>query len=609
MSFLYPAFLLAAIAAAIPIALHVRGRATLPAVPFSAVRLIASRPLEQTRRWRLRELLLLAARVAALLLLATAFARPYFADAAAPLHVVAIDRSFSMAAPGLFARALQQAGQAIDSSAQAPVALVAFDDRAEVIAEPGAPGEARAALDRVRPGFGGTRYEPVFATAVTLAAGAPLRLTIVSDLQRVGWQGEQPLRTAAGMTLEVVDAGAAVANTWVERARRDAGGVIATIGHDGPQGSTGSVRLISEGREVASRPYEIPAAGSVEVRIPLATKPVQVVVEVEDAADTAGGLPADNRRYLILDGVRPAGVLMIGSDIAPPGFFITRALETVSGPAAFDVHPAASVSVGRLSDETFDRYGALVLLSTRGLDRRGRERVADFVRRGGGLVVVASPDIEPAVVETMMGWGLGAVERAGARSLTATDGRHPIFRPFGANGAVLGQVRFTRVWSVEEAGWDVAARFNDGMPALLERRDGRGRVLLFTSDLDRRWNDFPVHAAFVPFVVESVGHVLASKPNRREYLVGQVPAGVKREPGLYTLPSGQPVAVNVDAAESRVARLTPAAFKAMASADLSLPGPSARRAALVEGRQSLWRYGLILMLAALVVESIAGRSR
>src|ERR687895_463138 len=97
MSFLYPAFLLGALAVAIPIVLHLLRRTVAPQVPFTAVRLLRRKPLEQTRRRRLRELLLLAARVAALLLLAGAFARPYFSAADdARVYLVAIDRSYSM---------------------------------------------------------------------------------------------------------------------------------------------------------------------------------------------------------------------------------------------------------------------------------------------------------------------------------------------------------------------------------------------------------------------------------------------------------------------------------------------------------------------------------
>ena len=134
MSFLFPAFLIGGAAIAIPIVLHLLRRDVAPEVPFSAVHMLQRSPIERSRRRRLRDLLLLLARVAALLLLATAFARPYRAGAAPPARVVivAVDRSFSMGGPGTFDRARQLARTAVDEAGAARIAVVAFDERAEL---------------------------------------------------------------------------------------------------------------------------------------------------------------------------------------------------------------------------------------------------------------------------------------------------------------------------------------------------------------------------------------------------------------------------------------------------------------------------------------------
>ncbi len=82
-SFLSPLFLFGTLAAAVPIVLHLLRREPEPRVRFSAVKLLRHAPVEYTERRRLRELLLLALRVAALVLLAIAFARPFVAAGAA----------------------------------------------------------------------------------------------------------------------------------------------------------------------------------------------------------------------------------------------------------------------------------------------------------------------------------------------------------------------------------------------------------------------------------------------------------------------------------------------------------------------------------------------
>ena len=138
MSFLFPAFLIGGLAMAVPIVLHLLRRDVAPEVPFSAVHLLHKTPIERSKRRRLRDLLLLAARIAALLLLAAAFARPYRAGAAPPsrIAIVAVDRSFSLGAPGAFDRARQLARTAVDEAGSARVAVIAFDERADVSAPP-----------------------------------------------------------------------------------------------------------------------------------------------------------------------------------------------------------------------------------------------------------------------------------------------------------------------------------------------------------------------------------------------------------------------------------------------------------------------------------------
>jgi hypothetical protein len=613
MSFLYPAFLIGAVAITIPIVLHLLRRDVAPEVPFTAVRLLRRTPLEQTRRRRLRDLLLLLARVAALLLLAAAFARPYFAHTGgeARLHVVAIDRSFSMGATGRFERALALARAAIDATGRGDrVAVIAFDDRADVIAAPGTAAEARAALDGLEPGFGATRYAPVVHRAIELADQGGLRLTVIGDLQRGGWEDEEPLTVPAALELDLQDAGAPSRNAAVAGIRRDPDRVIATVRNAGSETRTATARVFVDGRVVASAAFS--AAGNSAVDVPIrfrAPDRGELAVEIDDP----DGYAADDKRYLALDPREPTRVLVVGGDAERSGFYLTRALQAAAGDDSFDVRSVSGGSLSRVDAKEFSQNGAVLILSTRNLDRRAREMLVGFVRAGGGMLVAAAPDVEPSVLATAMGWtGFSAVEQpADVAVLAATDVRHPILRPFGPLAVNLGQVKFNRTWRVRDAGWDVVARFTDGSPALLERRDGQGRVVLFASDLDRRWNDFPLHPGFVPFTVETVRHITAFSDRRRDYTVADAPKGAKPEPGTYPLDEGRRrVAVNVDARESSTSRTTSEEFKAMLRPVASKKSdPAERLAQQTEAQQNLWRYGLILMLGALVAESVVGRAR
>ena len=611
MRFLFPAFLLGGLAIAVPIVLHFLRRDVAPPVPFTAVRLLRKSPVARSKRRRLRDLLLLAARVVALLLLAAAFARPYVAGAArgSTLRIVAIDRSYSMNAAGRFAHALDLAGRAVDDAPVGErVAVLAFDDHVETIAPAGSATAARTALKSVSAGFAATRYAEVFAKAGEIAAGDEARLIVISDLQRSGWDGEDRSVLPAGIFLEVRDAGAAPSNLSVVSVSVTPERVMTTVRNSGSQARSGEVRIEHEGRIVHTATYTVGADSAVDVAMPYhspATGSLTVSIDDPD------GLPADNSRFAILDAVPSQSVLLVTSGAHPSGYYIARALAAIGGAEADRIDVSTSTPSALTTD--LAKYSAVVFLSTRALDRRGRDTIAGFVRAGGGLMIAGSPEVEATVVSAIFNWRTpmtGTIEMPASVALSPTDPRHPVFRPFGSLSANLGQVRFARAWRVASEGWDVAARFTDGNPALVERREGSGRVVLFASDLDRQWNDFPLHPAFVPFIIETVRYVSASHDHGRDYIVGAAPAGAASRPGVYRVGSdNRSIAVNVDPREGVTTGMRPQEFtERVERVDTTGYGTGDTRSTHLEARQSYWRYGLLLMLAALVAESFVGRA-
>jgi hypothetical protein len=622
MAFLYPAFLIGALAIAVPIALHLLRREMAPEVPFTAVRLLQRAPVERADRRRLRDLILLAARVAALLLLATVFARPYVQGATpAPVRVVAIDRSYSMGAPGLFANALALAEEAIaDVRSGERIAVVAFDDRADILAKPGSAADARSALDGLAAGFGTTRYRAVFEQAIDLAAGAAGQIVIVTDLQRTGWEGEPHPSLPAGWTLTVKDVlkdgGAAIRpNLALTAVAVENGRVVASIRNDGAIAQAGRVRVVHDGQEVAAADYNAPPRATVDASIQWrAPQAGALSVHIEDAE----GLPADNDRFVALgSGAARKPLIIAGTAVqdvssgaagTPAALYLSRALGVSSG-EALEVVPGS-----RVADMTVDEvssHAGVALLSTRGLERAGRERLMSSVNAGGGLFIAAGPDLDAAVLAEMTAWRppLTAADQAVPLTLAATDLRHPIFRPFGALAANLGQVRIERSWRVAPEGWSIIARFSNGTPALLERAAESGRVVLFASDVDRRWNDFPLHPAFVPFALEALRYVSGERRQPREYTVAQAPAEARRVPGVYRAPDNRPFAVNVDTRESALDRLHPEDFQGSSQSSAAATARAAEiQAQQTESQQSYWQYGLVLMIATLVAESVVGRA-
>ena len=458
MSFLYPAFLIGALAAAIPIVLHLLRRDVAPEVPFTAVRLLRRSPLEQTRRRRLRDLLLLAARVAALMLLAAAFARPYLTAAAGgpALEIIAIDRSYSMAAPGQFERAQAEARSAIAAAGRGRrIAVIAFDDRAAVVAVPGGPGEARAAVDALRPTYGSTRFAPVFERAIELSDRDEARLVIVSDLQRGGWESAAPATVPSSLQVEVRRVDAPAGNLAVTRLRRDADSIRMEIRNAGAAAVSGTARLAVDNRPAATAPFAVPASSSADVIVPYRA-PARGILSAE--IDEPSGFPFDNRRFLLLDPTGRPHVTIVADAANQSGFYATRVLQSADGETGFDVQTASAAALGTVDPEQLAQQSVLMLLSTRNLDRRGRERLVTFVRQGGGLLIAASADIDPSAVAAAMSWpDFSAIEQAAA----ARCWRRPIFA-IRSSGRLAG---WRRTW----------VRCDSPAPGRCGRTDGTSR--------------------------------------------------------------------------------------------------------------------------------------
>jgi hypothetical protein len=66
----------------------------------------------------------------------------------------------------------------------------------------------------------------------------------------------------------------------------------------------------------------------------------------------------------------------------------------------------------------------------------------------------------------------------------------------------------------------VLARLADGNPLLVEERMGEGRTLTFTSTIDNSANDFPLHASFLPFVVQTARYLSGKEEGSSSIVAG-----------------------------------------------------------------------------------------
>ena len=659
-AFLSPLFLAGAAAVAIPIAIHLFYKRAEPLVDFAATRYLRRAPVEQSQRRRLRELVLLALRAAALLLLALAFARPYVSQSAAalaaPATMVLVDTSVSMSGPGQFERARARAGQAIaDAPAGHSVGIVSFGAGSTVVAPLSLDrGRARAAIANLKPGAGATRYRAALARAAEEFGDRPGRLVVITDLQQTGWDGADQGGVPDRLTVEVEGIEGPSANIALTGLRVEGTAAVAIVHNYSPRTATAEVAFSIDDRRIGAAAVSMVSGGSTEARLPLEG---QAPGRLAAAVDDRQGYAADNVRYAVLDAANAPLVLAVTASGNPvDSLYLDRAMGITEGPGGFRFRAMSGPAFSDLEAPALAEASVIVVLGTRGLEQQGRERLAGFVRSGGGVLITAGPDVDPAILKG----ALNGIVQTSWRDREAAppgrplrfapdDSRHPVFRLFGDVGT-LGNVSFSRAALIDvPATADVVARYSDGTPALVEERTAGGRVLIFASDINDRWNDFPLQPAFVPFIHEALRYLTSSRVAKAEYLVGDLPGLEGLTPGIVSVGratpphrasaagtpvSGSPggpdkvrqttngttngentnaervrrVAINVDPRESDPARMSADEFRA----GVSRLNASAARETGTETRdqedgQRLWQYALLMMVVSLAAEGMLGR--
>lgn len=662
MSFLVPLFLLGLGAVAVPIIVHLTHRERRDPVPFPSLMFLERVPFRTEHRQRIRNWPLFLLRVALVALVAVAFARPFFSSAASVAGgeardvVILLDRSASMAVGDRWTRAVQATDSALASlGAEDKATLVLFDDRARVVSEAAGGREAvRAALRETDPEPRATRYTVGLQMARDLLAGSESRrreALLITDLQRVGWREDADVRLPDGATFTLLDvshdprANAAVTDVTVERAAARSN-VLARVAATAGEPGAVAVRLLLDG-QAAGEEHTTLGAGAVQLvrfgGLAAPDRPMLGVVRLD-----ADALTSDNELNFVNAPVRPVRVLLIESGSADPDvtLFLRRAMEVPRDPA-LEVN---AVRGGLRARDMADRDLVIVNDATIGGDVQA---LRQFVEDGGGLFVVTGAGLSRLPAWLGAGQELAMVDRLGGTGsgVGITDYAHPVFRPFAAPRS--GDFSAVRVLRYRRLGVDsashVLARFDDGAPALVERAVGDGRVALWASGLDNRWNDLVVRPVFLPLIHRLVQYLarwepapawytagqaldLASAPQAeallaaagQEDLIVEAPSGERsvlsaadravslEETGFYRIRRvrGEPslvVAVNADREESNLARLDPALVQAAvlpreanasaAGMQVTL-GPEER-----ERRQGLWWYLLLAVLVLLAAEA------
>lgn len=390
--------------------------------------------------------------------------------------------------------------------------------------------------------------------------GAERRVVLVTDLQEVSFQGRgegdsDPIRALLtrlrdkGAEVVLVPVGRDVPNVAVTSVRpaedRDVvQGATAVFQaevrnySDRPQRV--EVRFLVDGEERgdASQWVQVPARTAGPDAPPAATAQFwttfgerDVGVHTVEARLAADAFPTDDSRAYAF-AVRPRiRVLAVDGDPAPAD--PSRTAETYFLVPTLGILEEGPISVRSVTEGEYhalrrlDDWDLVILANVErpAPDDEARRRLEEFVRKGGALLLTVGDRVVPSrwndEIHRRVGGLLPArlgeakVDPEGSLRFDLSPNRHPaladITHPSNAVffTSPLLEGRMTLEGLEAEKDARVVLSYDDlaKSPALVEKRVGRGRVMLLTTTIDDAWGRLPGSYLFPVLLHETVYHL------------------------------------------------------------------------------------------------------
>ena len=574
MSLIHAGLAAGAALAALPVILHLFMRQTPKHIIFPALRLLRERQKQSKKRMRIKNWLLLLARMAILALMALALARPRIysevplGDESQPMALgLVFDTSLSMEYKDKDKTRLEEAKErAKEIIAKIPESSLVF------VVDSGAPGATigrspSAALKEIDSLAIRPVNRPLNAAMgqvypAVAECERPVHVVyVLTDLARTSWLAEpaegleQAAKANKGKGVKIATfvwrlTPKEIQNVAVVTAEPESS--VVTQGE--PVEIRARIRSLCnapvtrlaefevDGVKKGEKPIEVPkGAGQQEVVFTTSPRPEDGDIHVGKVKLSGSPDPfeRDDERFFVFKVRPPLKVLLIANH-PYEAVFVAAALDPDS-PGSARRYLVETIPPARLSQKKNDlqSYACVFVLNVEKLDEAEWGALNHYVHEGGGLVVAPGQRSLPesynnSIAGQLLPAQLG--EKPNKAKAEATFGKvasitHPLFQKYGKDlDTVLATVPVYRYWPVKQPveGTHTLLSFSDGAPALLERTfkgPKTGRVMLWTTPLARRpdvggaletnlnaWNELPSteNWAFLALMLYTVPYLAGS---------------------------------------------------------------------------------------------------
>ena len=546
-----------AAAAAVPVILHLIMRQNPKHVIFPALRFVRQRNEANRRKLRLRHLILLALRAAALIFLAFSLARltltteGALVSQAAPVSAVMVfdtspRMSYEQDNQTRLAAAVEIANELLGNLP--PKSEIAVFDTSGDLANYAQDAQlARERLDRLQIVPGSLDMLTTLEDAVRLLTQAShevQELYIFTDLSQAAWSESQAARLQA-LLGDVPDAVPFVIDVGSLDPRNTALGPLELSAETLPRNTELEVRLpvsrvggpvekelqwfLNRWEHGESIPelkgqtfFSQEDGNSQVIAFQISTldlKPGIYQGEVRLVGRKEDGLLLDDQRFFTFRVQPPWRVLMASP---PPAESYAFDLQGALSPPALRKEDRSrfectAITVAQLESAKLENYHLVALLDPSPLPEALWDKLYAYVNAGGSLAIFLGREtgaphasFNSDAAQRLMPGRIGPVARWPDGTFLKTDeNSHPMLRAFQRlEGVPWRSFPVFRFWPIEQLNEQARTitRYTNGQPAILERDVGRGRVILMTTpvsdELDETaWNTLPTGLEPWPFVM------------------------------------------------------------------------------------------------------------